>query len=89
MKDLATRLARLKDWLVPTDVARGPRQRLRVVVCRLGHYADLGDVHMLRKTEVPLLFGSNRVMNRDARRWAQEGINRTWNNKSPQNKKTT
>jgi hypothetical protein len=36
MKNLDRRLARLEDRLAPTDFARNPRQRLRVIVCRMG-----------------------------------------------------
>jgi hypothetical protein len=41
MKNLDRRLARLEDWLAPTDFARDPRQRLRVVVCNLGRTLSL------------------------------------------------
>ena len=41
MKNLGRRLARLEDRLAPTDFARDPRQRLRVVVCNLGRTLSL------------------------------------------------
>ena len=41
MKNLDRRLARLEDRLAPTDFARDPRQRLRVVVCNLGKTLSL------------------------------------------------
>jgi hypothetical protein len=41
MRNLDRRLARLEDRLAPTDFARNPRQRLRVVVCTLGRTLSL------------------------------------------------
>jgi len=35
MKNLVRGLTRLEDRLAPTDFARNPRERLRVVVCRM------------------------------------------------------
>jgi hypothetical protein len=41
MKNLVRRLAMLEDRLAPTDFARNPRRRLRVVVCNLGRTLTL------------------------------------------------
>ena len=49
MKNLDRRLARLEDRLSPTDCARNPRQRLRVVVCRMDRALSL-DTSTCRRT---------------------------------------
>jgi hypothetical protein len=41
MKNLDRRPARLEDRLAPADFAGNPRQRLRVVVCRMGRTLSL------------------------------------------------
>jgi hypothetical protein len=68
MKNFDRRLARLEDRLAPTDFARNPRQRLRVVVCTLGADAELGNFHLPADAQ----WGRSSNRNRPARwcrRW--------------------